>query len=202
MRWLARWLCMALPLFVGAANRSATGAMVSGSVYARNVPMTGAVVSLVPEGRAAYPPPRQHPIIDQANLRFVPRLLVVLPGTTVDFRNSDPILHNVFGPPHPDGGFDLGTYPRTHSRSHTFTALGAHAILCNVHPEMVAYVLVVATPYHAVVDSSGRFLIEEVPAGRYSINVWHRHTEPFVQPVELYEASRLDLTIEVEPSRR
>jgi len=164
--------------------------------------MAGAVVSLVPDREATFPPPREHPVIDQANLRFVPRLLVVRPGMTVDFRNSDPILHNVFGPPGPGEGFDLGTYPRTHSRSHTFTALGVHAILCNVHPEMVAYVAVVATPYHAVVDTVGRFRIDSVPAGRYSINVWHRHTVPFVQPLELYEASRLDLTLELEVSKR
>lgn len=197
-----RCLSVALLLLVGGENGSTSGATVSGSVYARNVSMAGAVVSLVPEGEATFPPPREHPVIDQANLRFVPRLLVVLPGTTVDFRNSDPILHNVFGPPGPDEGFDLGTYPRTHLRSHTFTALGAHAILCNVHPEMVAYVVVVATPYHAVVDTSGRFRIDGVPAGRYAINVWHRHTEPFVQLVVLRQASRLDLTLELEASKR
>ena len=197
-----RCLSVVLLVVVGWQNGTTNGATVSGSVYARNVPIAGAVVSLVPERETIFPPPREHPVIDQANLRFVPRLLVVLPGTTVDFRNSDPILHNVFGPPGPDEGFDLGTYPRTRSRSHTFTVPGAYPILCNVHPEMVAYVVVVATPYHAVVDTAGRFLIDSVPAGRYSINVWHRHTEPFVKPVVLYEASRLDITLELEPSRR
>ncbi len=76
-------------------------ATVSGSVYAPNVPMKGAVVYIVPETNQTYAPPTDNPVIDQVNLRFVPRVRVVLPGTIVEFRNSDPILHNIFNPGNP-----------------------------------------------------------------------------------------------------
>jgi hypothetical protein len=67
---------------------------------------------------------------------------------------------------------------------------------------MVAYVVVVETPYYAVVDPAGRFQIEGVPAGRYSVNVWHQHTEPFAQPVMLEETSQLNLRLELARPKR
>ena len=192
-----------LPILVLAsvvAHGSPHAATVSGSVYAPNVPMEGAVVYIVPEANQTYAPPTESPVIDQVNLRFVPHVRVVLPGTTVEFRNSDPILHNVFNPGNTGEGFNLGTYPRPDSRTRTFNVLGAHMILCHVHPEMAAYVVVVPTPYHSIVDATGRFRIDNVPPGRHTLHVWHRRTKPFERTVVVPDGSHLDL--ELELSRR
>ena len=169
---------------------TAAFAALAGTVRAPNARTAGAVVYLVPRDSAAAPLPVDTGLVDQRDLRFVPRTLVVLPGTTVEFRNSDPILHNVFSPPGVAEGFDLGIYPRTERRLHTFTAPGAHVILCHVHPEMVAYIVVVPTPWYAVVDDEGRFRITGVPPGRYRLRVWHRRAAPFEQSVDIERGER------------
>jgi plastocyanin len=171
--------------------------IVEGRVVSSTDPTAGAVVYLVSETGRTYAPPLIPPVIDQFQLRFQPPVLAVTPGTSVEFRNSDPILHNVFGPEGPGDGFDLGRYPRNESRSHSFSELGAHVILCHVHPEMVAYVVVVPTPYNAVVDQRGWFRIEGVEAGRYTIRVWQRGMKPFSRQVDVRDGTVLTLSIEL-----
>lgn len=192
--------------------------VVSGSVSVPGDRATGAVVYLVSEGKTNGSPPgntRQSPpqnlappeaeapaLIDQSRLRFVPTVLAVLPGSAIEFRNSDALLHNVFSPPGPGDGFNLGTYPKGESRSHTFTELGPHVILCHVHPEMVARVIVIDTPVHAVVDSEGRFRIENVPPGRYTLKVWHPAAEPLAEDVVVRAGVSIDLRLELGKRKR
>ncbi len=117
--------------------------------------------------------PKQHAVMDQKNLEFIPHVLPVLVGTTVDFLNSDDVLHNVFSPDYPGGKFNLGTWAKGIVKSYTFSTPGAATILCNVHPEMEAYIVALQTPYFAVSDKQGKFTIKNVPAGEYTLKVWH-----------------------------
>lgn len=87
--------------------------------------------------------------MDQKGLTFVPHVLPILVGTTVDFKNSDDVLHNVFTPSKAGDRFDLGTWGKGQMKSFTFKKPGEVVILCNVHPEMEAYIVVVETPYFA-----------------------------------------------------
>jgi hypothetical protein len=125
------------------------------------------------------------------------QVIAITPGSTVSFSNSDAIMHNVFSPRQSSGGFDLGTYPQSERRSFTFQEEGAHVILCHVHPEMVAYVVTVDSPYRAVSDSAGRFRIEGVAAGTYRIRTWHRRLRTFERLVVVPENGdvRLDLSL-------
>lgn len=109
--------------------------------------------------------------MDQRGKVFVPYVLPVVQGTTVEFHNSDNLQHNVFGV----GGdeFNLGTYSQGMTGSHTFKNVGQVAILCNVHPEMEAYVLVLQNPYFAQPDGKGEFRIANVPAGEYVVRAWY-----------------------------
>ncbi|MBI1895121.1 MAG: hypothetical protein HYZ57_12215 [Acidobacteria bacterium] len=118
-----------------------------------------------------YPPPKQHALMDQQNLRFVPHVLPILVGTTVDFLNSDPLLHNVFSISRAKR-FNLGLYPRGQAPSVTFDQPGVIAVLCNVHPEMAAYIVVLRTPFFALTSEDGSFSIHNVPAGEYILRCW------------------------------
>lgn len=170
---------------------------VEGSVRLGSRPAARAVVFLEGAEPRGSDPPEPEAVVDQVDLRFVPEMIVVLPGTTVVFPNSDPILHNVFSPGGAGPGFDLGTYPPGEARSRRFDEPGIHVILCHVHPEMVAYVAVVPTPYRAVVDAGGAFAIEAVPPGPYTLHVWQVRRPDVGQEVVVPEGgvARVDLRI-------
>lgn len=156
------------------AGLHAQGSTIHGETTMPATGMTGVVVYLVPPAPAASALSPLTVQMDQRDLRFVPQVIAITPGSTVSFSNSDAIMHNVFSPRQSTGGFDLGTYPKSERRSFTFREEGAHVILCHVHPEMVAYVVAVASPYRAVSDSAGQFRIEGVAAGTYRLRTWHR----------------------------
>ena len=103
---------------------------------------------------------------------YVPHVLVVPAGSTVRFPNLDPFNHNVFSVSEPNQ-FDLGLYGRGEAKGHTFTTPGLVRVFCNVHPRMVAYVLVLANRWFAQPSGDGTFTIGDVPSGRYRLHVWH-----------------------------
>lgn len=103
---------------------------------------------------------------------YAPHVVVVPVGSTVRFPNHDPFNHNVFSVSEPNT-FDLGLYGRGEVKSQTFTKPGLVRVYCNVHPRMVAYVLVMANRLYAQPGQDGSFVIENVPAGRHRLHVWH-----------------------------
>ena len=103
---------------------------------------------------------------------YAPHVVVVPLGSTVRFPNHDPFNHNVFSVSDPNS-FDLGLYGRGEAKSYTFAHPGLVRVYCNVHPRMVAYVLVMENRYYAQPASDGSFAIDNVPAGRYRLHVWH-----------------------------
>jgi len=149
-----------------------------------------------------FPPPEAHALIDQKGLEFVPHVLPVLAGTTVDFRNSDNVMHNVFTPDAIGDKFNLGSWPQHEMRSHTFTKSCEKAceavMLCNVHPEMEAYVVVLTNPYFAVTDLEGNFTISDVPAGTYTLKTWHERLKESSQSVTVESAGSVEVTMEMK----
>lgn len=103
---------------------------------------------------------------------YAPHVVVVPLGSTVRFPNHDPFNHNVFSVSEPNT-FDLGLYGRGEVKSHTFDHSGLVRVYCNVHPRMVAYVLVMENRFYAQPGNDGSFAIDNVPAGRYRLHVWH-----------------------------
>jgi plastocyanin len=133
-------------------------------------------------------PPSQHATIDQKKMTFIPHVIAVQRGTTVDFLNSDPVGHNVYWPS--VGGnkalaHNLGTWPQGQTKSFTFNDLGAAPLLCNVHQEMSGYVVVVPSAYHAVTGADGGFVIRGIPPGHYTLKTWSAGGKPTVQQVDV-----------------
>lgn len=147
-----------------------------------------------------FPPPAQHPVMDQHHLAFVPHVLVVLKGTTVEFKNEDNVGHNVYWPAINHNrklAHNMGTWPQGISKPFTFNDLGDVPLLCNVHPEMSGYIIVVPTPYFALTDKEGNYLIKNVPAGQYTLKTWSEEGKPVTQAVKV-GAGAVDVNLTVK----
>jgi hypothetical protein len=122
-------------------------------------------------------------------------VLTVLVGTTVDFLNSDAVLHNVFTPDGCAEKFNLGTWPKGQIRSYEFKRECVATLLCKVHPEMEAFVLAVPTPYSAVTRADGSYRIPDVPDGTYTVKVWHPKLKGAQKSVTVAGAGQADFEI-------
>jgi plastocyanin len=132
-----------------------------------------AVVFLETAPRGAFEsPPPGRAVLDQRNETFVPHVLAVTVGTTVEFPNSDRVFHNVFSLSKARP-FDLGRYPRGTSRSVRFDRPGMVRVFCEIHSHMSAFILVFAHRFFDTTDDSGRYRIEGIPPGTYELAVWH-----------------------------
>jgi len=143
--------------------------------------------------------PKEHVVIDQRKMAFIPHLVAVQQGTTVDFLNSDPVGHNVYWPSISGNkklSHNLGTWPKGEKKPFQFNDLGVASLLCNVHPEMSGYVVVVPTPYFAVTDKDGNFEIKSIPAGKYTLKTWSEDGKPTTQAVDVSAATAtIELTV-------
>ena len=127
---------------------------------------------------------------------FVPHVRVVTVGSAVSFANQDPFRHNIFSNATP-GPFDLGLTERGTERANTFKRAGVYSVFCNIHARMAAIVVVVNSPYVTQAGSDGQFTIARVPAGQYTLHVWHErggeHTQPLDVPADGVAALALQL---------
>lgn len=168
--------CFALnSLLICLAAAPAAAAELTGTVQAAGRPAEHAVIWLAADSAPATPP--QKVVLDQRNLAFVPHVLVVRVGTTVEFPNNDKVFHNVFS--FRNGKkFDLGMYPKGAVKRITFDTPGLARLFCNIHPNMAAYVMAVDSPYFAVSNEGGTFTIAGVPAGTYTYHAWRAGGQP------------------------
>lgn len=145
-----------------------------------------------------FPAPAAHFLIDQKGIRFQPHVLIVQQGATVDFQNSDNVAHNVAWPS--VGGnkqlaHDLGTWPKGEKRSFRFDNPGVVPLMCYVHPEMAAYIIVSPTPYYAETDKTAAYKIDNIPDGIYSIVVWHEGAKGLSKTVTVSGDTQADITL-------
>ena len=145
-----------------------------------------------------FPAPKDHLTMNQKGLLFVPHIMVVQQGATVDFLNSDTVQHNVYWTAISNdkkAGHNMGTWPKGEKRPFTFDKPGAVPLLCNVHPDMGAYIVVSPTPYFAETDDSGNYRIKDVPDGSYSLVVWHEGAKNQSKSVTVSGATTADFTV-------
>lgn len=179
-------------MFGGRAQANTAGS-ISGTVTANkkfHLPNTVVYLERVPGKHGA---PDEPAVMDQQKQKFLPHVLPVVRGTTVEFLNSDDMTHNVYSL---DGDrYDLGTWSKGDSRTYTFAEEGVYTQLCKIHASMIAYVVVLQNPYFALTGEDGRFSINGVPAGEYRLAVWNERKRAKPIKVRVSAGKRTTVTI-------
>ena len=150
-------------------------------------------------------------VMDQRNLEFIPHVLPVLVGSTVQFPNNDKVDHNIFSMSRTKK-FNLGSYKPGESKTMVFDKPGIVEVRCDVHAEMASYILVMKNPYFAVTDKKGHFEIPDpdylkqtglenvagLAAGNYTVKTWHEKLKSQKKSVVVPDSGdisvKLDLT--------
>jgi len=194
-RRTAAVLALCSLLNFGAVARAAT--LVIHVLTADGHPLPGAVVTVHPlEGPARHTPP-QRAVMDQLNRAFEPDLLVIPVGSTIEFPNSDSVSHQIYSFS-PAKRFQLPLYRGKPYPPVTFEQAGIVTLGCNIHDEMLAYVLVTEAPYFGRTDAGGAWS-GEVTRGRYRVNIWHPRLRDAGTDLEreltVQESDRAELTL-------
>ncbi|MGA9657804.1 MAG: hypothetical protein WBQ60_01715 [Asticcacaulis sp.] len=138
------------------------------------VPVPYAVVAWMPKNGADIPASlkKQSYVMAQKSVQFTPYVLAVPVGATVNFPNMDRVNHHVysFSPAQP---FQFPLYGKGKTHVQTFERAGTVALGCNIHDSMSAYIRVVATPWFATTDATGKVVLTGVPEGAGTLSVWH-----------------------------
>lgn len=184
MTGLINFKCLRV-LLLGACSHFAMGADVIAKIRVvpsnsskQQVSRANVLIWLSPvDASASRPVPKLNVRLVQRNKEFLPHLLVIPTGTSVDFPNMDPFFHNVFSLFN-GKRFDLGLYEAGSHRSVTFDREGVSYIFCNIHPEMGAVVVALDSPYFALSDANGSVVIHDIPPGRYRLQTWAEQLVP------------------------
>ena len=158
---------------------------INGTVKAKKAKYLRDTLVYIENVTNSFEPPQEHAVMDQKNMAFIPHILPLLKGTTVDFLNSDMVQHNVYSPDAVTDNVNLGTWLKGDIRPFTFNKLGIASMRCNVHVDMLAYVLVLQNPYFARVNNDGSFSITNLPQGKYTIKLWNERYKAEDRQVEV-----------------
>jgi plastocyanin len=202
--WFVACVCVFLPWILLGGESGGTG-NVRGTITIGGRPTSDVVVSV--EGLS----PKQlnsqllsgkfdKAVMDQRDVKFIPRVLAIRVGSTVDFLNSDKTFHNVFSTSEAKR-FDLGLYSPGRSRAVTFEKPGVVRILCHVHPHMEAFIVVKEHAFFGVTDKHGSYQLGNVPLGKYRLELWHPEFGTRVETFYLARDGEV-LTIDADLKRK
>ena len=145
---------------------------------------------------AAWSAPAKNVEMDQKACVYVPRIVLVPVGGTVDFLNSDRLLHNIHSTPKANTAFNR-TQPKSRTIPIRFDKPEIVPIVCDLHPWMQAWVVVAAHPYYAITGADGRFRFDNLPAGTYRLQVWQERLGTMSLEVIVEERSPAQVTVEM-----
>lgn len=188
-------LLVAFPAVHAAAREP--DATVAGSISGAPSRFRDETVVYIVDAPAATAP-RTHRL-DQKGMRFLPHVLVIARGDSVEFLNHDVVDHNIFSPD--NEGYNIGIFQHGQTRSYVFETTGPYLQLCNLHQTMLGYIFVTANRYAATVDAEGRFAIPKVPPGTYRLAVWNSHAAAPEQTVAVAAGKTTRASFVLNPMR-
>ena len=138
----------------------------------------------------------------QENETFIPRVVTITRGSTVDFPNGDPFFHDVFSLSR-SATFDLGSYPKGQTKSHVFRRAGLVKVYCHIHSHMSASIMVFDHPYFTIPKADGTFALEAIPEGTYQISAWHERIGEHRQSIRIAagRTSEIQFALPMEADR-
>jgi plastocyanin len=192
-----RLFCMIFPVLIAvpvfAVEETGT---VTGKVEVFRARRSADVIVYLSDVPGIFKPVAKHPMVDQKNLVFIPHVLPVVAGTTVDFANSDNVKHNIYTQSETKN-FNLGTYGNDVVKQVTFDKEGESALACNVHAEMSAFIVVLSNPYFSKTGNDGGFTITNIPPGQYTLKTWHEKKRPYEQKVVVEAGKTTEIKIKL-----
>ncbi len=169
---------------------------ITGKVEVFRARRSADVIVYLSDVPGAFNPSANHPVVDQKNLVFIPHVLPVVVGSTVDFANSDNVKHNVYSQSETKK-FNLGTYGSDVVKQVTFDKEGEVALACNVHAEMSAFIVGLSNPYFSKTGNDGGFTIADIPPGQYTLKTWHERKRPHEQKVTVEAGKTTEINIKL-----
>ncbi len=140
-------------------------------------PAVDAVVALTPTEARGPTPPMPMAQISQRDKHFIPDVLVITRGTAVQFPNEDTVRHHVYSFS-PIKRFEIKLYVGTPADPVVFDEAGIAVLGCNIHDTMVAWVVVLDTPWFARTGADGNATLPDIPKGSYRLEGWHPALPP------------------------
>jgi plastocyanin len=146
-------------------------------------------------GKYYFDAPTGPVTLDQQGCRYVPHVVGVQVGQTLELTNSDETMHNVHAVPAANREVNIGQHVKNQKDTHTFTTAEVMVpVKCDLHPWMNAYVGVVAHPYYAVTKAGGKFELKNLPAGTYTVEAWHEKAGTQTQQVTIGQKETKDVS--------
>jgi plastocyanin len=186
-------------MFLSLACNARAGELLVRTLTSQSLPLVGAVVSIYPLDTPAHRVTPQHAVMDQIDRTFVPDLLVIPVGSTVEFPNSDPISHQIYSFS-PAKRFQLPLYRGKPYPPVLFDQSGIVTLGCNIHAQMLAFVVVTDASYFGRSGTDGTWSIQ-LPHGRYRIELWHPRLQEdgagLARQIAVGETDRTELTVQL-----
>ena len=195
-----RRACAVITSLLACASLAQAGPLVVTASQHDGKALAGAVVTVEAESPALPPSPPAHATMDQVNLTFVPDVLVVPVHSTVQFPNSDVIGHQVYSFSSARR-FQLPLYRGKPYPPVTFDEAGVVTLGCNIHDNMLAYVVVTKAPWFGRTDASGKWAVPNLPAGRFRLRLWHPLLNEPLEVERPIDAGANEASVEIRLSR-
>ena len=171
---------------------------ITGTISARGVRDARDVIVYLEKVEGNFKPDSIKPVLNQINRVFVPHVMPILVGTTVQFANSDSFDHNIFSPSKTKP-FNIGTWGYGGVRDITFDDTGVVSLLCNVHREMSAFIVVLQNPFFSLTGPDGKYSIEDVPPGKYTLITWHGKLKEQSDVIEVKAGDSVTVDFRLSP---